>query len=762
MDLQMRPDLRIEFYGCIFYNATAIGGGGFLYIHLHDITQINFPLLIDEKYVPTPDVTDPNDDSIVLQYDPHPYCYFGHCDVVHDPGKDILNAGIVAPNATIYHTVPRFMPWPLGIQPDTDPAEVFGQVMLVDLDIDIRFPFDRADSALDGLIDSPYADIYRIGFKFNQDGGLAQTGSVNHVLNRLDAYRRTWLNEPSILVKHFLRYVGPRILPPSEDDLDDMAECAATPPTLTHKDPCCGEEGDDNGTGGGGNTCTDPTCCHDFCKPQQGICCMHDTTACPTLDEVVSGHINSDGFILLIIPGASVNGTVVFHTAVDISAYFDPEWVKADLYLSKTATTAAHIHVLEMGMPSFYDIRFLLQDFSEMIPSSSSPIDHCVFYIEYVLVLSRCEFLKYPNPIVADSFAAAATAAALAAGKTAEEAEAEGTAMYYTELKQYACFLYASRGSMFIARTSFTNITMSAGAAGNPPPFEMPWGVYPNGGRNPVPWTETKGGKLIWAYYSDLIIEPVAASKKDHFNRIIRSSFINISSAGDGGCFYMFLGKFRTTFFTECTFSSVTSAGHGGVFFLVCSTLMDLWFNRNGKGFTIRNDGNGGYDCPKKNQECLPNDYHDSFYGKTIMIVLLDSSIPTPTPHTLSNLDGLIDFYLEADQSHVLGFREGEGTAEKRLKVFKLSEILRPMQDVPVDCDDIDADYQERLCLENQMGCEIHVSENNERFCVARSTTGQNNHGASLVINVLGRRRTIVFVVAMMTANVVMMILGEV
>lgn len=55
-----------------------------------------------------------------------------------------------------------------SVPADTMPRALFGQQWLIDVGVDVAFPFASWEYDLDGLIRNPYTDECRIGFRYRR------------------------------------------------------------------------------------------------------------------------------------------------------------------------------------------------------------------------------------------------------------------------------------------------------------------------------------------------------------------------------------------------------------------------------------------------------------------------------------------------------------------------------------------------------------------------------------------------------------------
>lgn len=613
LEMDMLVSHDIEFYLCEFHSCIAYRGGGFVYLLLHDISQIHFSMRRDDKdYVLRPNRTDKGE---VVWWDTHPYCYLGQCEIEHSPYppySTLLEPGV-------YNPIPK-MQTHFGVPSGVTPHELFGEQWLVDLMVDVAFPFARWEFSLDGLIDNPYADEYRIGFRYLRTDTNTQ---VEHTIDRFRAYSHTLIEKPNTKVYTYL-YVGD-----------------ATQPSLALD---CSESGST--------------------QPLPTGCCNTPNAACPTL-ETVTGRIDSDVFLVVILPNATIKANACFIYAVTVAPYtVTTQHPKGELFFSYTANdaTVGRITVEKSGMAYFYDCSFVLKDVHELLEpntffvSGGGGLDMLpsLFYIHYFLCLDSCEFTNLGN---VDMMSAALAAEAVAGD------------VYRFKLKVYKSLIEAYNAKMKFRRTCFTNITVNH-----------------------------TDGQLIHITQGDLSF---LQGKSNYGFEVRRCSFIGIEAQGNGSCVYISMGENRGVLFSECTFVNVKSHQHGGALYIIGATLDNIFFPGQGMGFTIRDNANGGYVCPGKPTSCHLISASDTYLGKTLVIVLR-RAVPT-IPFTGGvMLGGLNNFYLQWDKSHISGFILPAGAPPSTALVprdFTLEDVLGKQKPPVFPCEVVSAMDDPLLCL---------------------------------------------------------------
>lgn len=329
---------------CQFYHGSSYYDGGLIYLEVHSLKHVTFPLAKDPTYTPSPNRTSiwyPSETESeaepepveIFWYDPFPYNYFGI-------GNGRLDPPLFSPGATFEDPI-TMLPTQ-GTDGYDAPEQLYGQHMIIHIDTDISFPFNPVLHDIGALLDFENVDIFRTSFRFDApEYGMVAKHSIGRTIAFLVELMPIW--------DMWTFYCGDPTLPPRPEDIDE-----------------------------------DGTVPHD---------CLAPTTACPTLTAIVR-LVNGDSFLAAIMgTGAEICEPTEYIydllTTVEVITVQRPRGVLFVTSSPETGQTARIIALANGGMPQFFHVQFVFRRFTE---DDTSP---ALFEIHYWLFLKDCQFTKY-------------------------------------------------------------------------------------------------------------------------------------------------------------------------------------------------------------------------------------------------------------------------------------------------------------------------------------------------------------------------------
>lgn len=239
-----------------------------------------------------------------------------------------------------------------------------------------------------------------------------------------------------------------------------------------------------------------------------------------------------------------------------------------------------------------------------------------------------------------------------------------------------------------------------------------------------------ENGTLIKGYLKPVYHSQGSGNFDVHTTRCV---FDYITAEGDGALYNIEMHDNRKVMFTECTFTHVQSASRGGAFYFESPTIEAIHFTSSGKGFTIQDVANGGYDCVEGALCTLKSAFSEGqVLGKVLLVVLTDNTTETVLSSTdFLNLAGLNTYHMDFRLDHVFGWTDstsmgigiGSDVNELVHHLFTLEELMGERKTTDVDCPLIDAVTDREYCLTNRnSSCTIEVVRGVD-MCVSKNIT---------------------------------------